>query len=667
MTSEAEILAMFREDAAEQVDAIDRVLLAVEQGNGPEDAVDALFRHAHSIKGSAGMVGVDDAYTLSHSMENLLAQARRAGALDVALVGPLLAASDVLRAVVSGQADAQVVARVAGELDELAAAAEAEVGAAAEAADEGGDAAPEAAAPVPAPEPEPDREAPRAPEPRTMRVDAERVDRLLDAVGEAVGHQQRLRHAVFSRAGEDDEDATRLLRDGDRLLSDLKREAVELRMLPLTTITAPLGRAVRDLAAAEGKEVELVVTGDDTHLDRTVLEGMRECVAHLVRNAIAHGIESPEERQAAGKPPVGRLELRAEPRGERVAIEVVDDGRGVSPELVARVGPGRTLADVLTEPGLSTKRTVTAVAGRGVGLDAVRRHVESLRGTAEITSEPGRSTRVSLLLPLSLALMRVLLVDRGGQTFGIPLADVEEAIVVEDPTTVGGARSIVTRDGFVALVDLVEALDGSAPSSARPPAVVVRAGGERVAVLCDEIRGDREVLVKALGPLLGALPAYLGGAIEGDGSVVLIVGATHLVRHRGVRHEPSAADAARPVTLLVVDDQFTVRELQRSILEAAGFRVVTARTGREAWELLRGEPVDGVVTDIEMPEMDGLELLRAIRLDAGLRTLPVVVVTSRAGEDDERRGLEAGADAYIVKDRFDQQALLSTVRRLVAV
>jgi two-component system chemotaxis sensor kinase CheA len=461
---------------------------------------------------------------------------------------------------------------------------------------------------------------------------------------------------------------------GQRLLDELHDSVIGLRTLPLDSITGSFPRAVRDLAVAEGKEVELAISGAETPLDRVILDGIRDAISHLLRNAVAHGIEAPEERGRAGKPRVGRVELRAEQRGEMVAIEVADDGSGVSAELLAQAqAPGESLADVLAATGFSTAERVSDVAGRGVGLDAVKSHVEGLGGSLEAVSEPAAGTRMIMLLPLTLAVLEVLLCERGGQPFGLPLASVHEVIPLRETTSLGGMKSVELRGEAIPVRDLASLIGAARPElSQHPPALIMGAAGRRIAVTCDRVLGDQEAVVKGLGPLLSGLPGYLGAAILGDGRVALILDPNHLVKAPAAP-APSGKRISRPdeepdvaPKVLVVDDQFTVRELQRSILEAAGYRVETARDGREALSRFGVDTeIDMVLTDLQMPEMDGIELLRSIREDPDRGSLPVVIVTAMGGEEDRRRGAEVGADAYIVKDEFDQQALLDTVERLI--
>jgi two-component system, chemotaxis family, sensor kinase CheA len=617
-----EILEVFRVEATERLDRMVETLLAVESGQAAPDAIDSLFRDAHSIKGSAGMVGIEGVRAIAHTIEDVLEEARQSGSLSRELTEPMLRATDQLRRAVEGEPES-------------------------------------AAAPVAA-----------TLEQRSMRVSTEKVDRLFDIVGETVLHNRRLERLLDDgdHAGRDAEHVEEELGNGTALMDELQYSALQMRTLPLSSITGSFARAVRDIAAAQGKQVDLQIRGAETQLDRTILEGISEPISHLLSNAVAHGIEPTAERERAGKPARGHIELRAEQRGSRVAIEVLDDGRGVASELIRRQeGPG-TLAELLAEPGFSTAEEVTDVSGRGVGLDAVMSHVESLSGELGVSSEPGRGTTVTMLLPLTLSLLRVLVVERGGQTFGLPLTSIDEAIAVSDRMSLGGRSAIEVRGRSIPLVDLADLLDTTAPElPAEPHAMVVAASGHRVAVLCDRIVEEQEVVVKSLGPLLDDLAGYLGAAMMHDGRIALVLDPAYVTKTRARKHTGITTEVEeQPPTILVVDDQFTVRELQRGILEAAGFRVKTARDGGEALDAVAGAPeVELVVTDVRMPGMDGIELLRAIRGRHKGSSLPVVVVTSQGSDEDRQRGLEAGADAYIVKDQFDQKTLIETVERLL--
>jgi two-component system, chemotaxis family, sensor kinase CheA len=523
----------------------------------------------------------------------------------------------------------------------------------------------------------------RAAERRTLRVPAEQIDHLLDVVGEVMQYRGRLAHSL-GEVTEVSQDISDVLGASDRMLDELKDAAVVMRTLPLAVVTGPLPRAVRDLARSTGKAIDLVVTGADTELDRVILESLSEPLTHLLRNAVNHGIESPAERAGAGKPARGRIEIRAVPRGNLVEVVVADDGRGVSPEAIRAARREGSLAEVLARPGYSTAHGVTDLAGRGVGLDAVKAYVHGLGGTLEIRSEPGEGMEVILLLPLALALLEVLLFERGGAVYGVPLAVVEEAVTVAGTLTLEDRSAMDIRGQALPVTDFAAALGAPAPPlAARPPGLVISAGGRRAITTCDTLRGKEEVVVKPLGPLFGRVEGYLGSAILGDGRIALLVEPSQLTgrprRDTGTMPPAAGPPAAGPPAVtrpeagparqpkvLVVEDSFTVRELQRCIMEAAGYPVVTAHDGADALAVLEHDPeIALVITDLDMPKLGGIELTRAIRADTARSSLPVVIVTSRGSEADRRRGTQAGADAYMAKGSFDQQALLAMVERLV--
>ncbi len=411
-----------------------------------------------------------------------------------------------------------------------------------------------------------------------------------------------------------------------------------------------------------------------------ILESLYEPLAHLIRNALSHGIESPAERARAQKPSRGRIEVRAVPRGSLVEVIVADDGRGVSPEVAEQARQAGSLGDVLARPGYSTAEEVTDLAGRGVGLDAVKGYVRSLGGSFEIRSDPGQGMQVVLLLPLALALLEVLLFERGAAIYGVPLVAVEEVVLVTQTLTLEGRPAMEVRGRPLPVADVAALVGATAPRLGdKATALVLSAAGFRAIAICDAVLGKEEVVVKPLGPLFGGIEGYLGTAILGDGRIALLVEPAMLTR--AARHAPESTGpaesgpaeagsvntgpAAAP-KVLVVEDSFTVRELQRSILEAAGYPVVTARDGRDGLAAVGRDPeIALVVTDLEMPELDGLELTRAIRADEASSSLPVVIVTSHGSEADRRRGIEAGADAYMAKQGFDQQALLAIVEQLI--
>ena len=659
--SDEEIQELVRQEAGDCLQRMEANLLALESGEGGPDEVDAILRDAHSIKGSSAMIGWQESADLANAIEDRMERSRETGSVAQRAVDPLLRAVDALRRTVSGE---QGVA--APLLEELAGLEAGEASAEPGTGPEGSraESSPATTEPAPATAKAPAPLAARAP---TIRVDAAKVDRMLDSVGETVLHHRRLEHALGS-AVQEGRQVSEELDTGERLLGDLQDSVVQMRTLPLSTITSPFPRAIRDLAAEEGKEAELTISGAETQLDRAILEGISETIVHVLRNAVAHGIEPADEREAAGKPRAGRIELQASQRGAMVAIAVSDDGRGVSAELLARAEEAGSLAELLAETGFSTAAAVTEVAGRGVGLDAVKRSVEGLGGGLEVQSKTGSGTEVTLLLPLTLALMRVLLFESGDQPFALPMTSVGRVVAVGETTSLGNRPSIEIDGEVVRLSRLGKLPDTGSKLVERAPAIVVESLGRRLAVVCDELIGEEEVVIKSLGAVLAGVSGYLGAAILGDGRIALVLDPNHLLNapKEGVALDRTDENAERaPGQVLVVDDQFSARELQRSILEVAGYEVEIAHDGREALRRIAELPdLDLVLTDVQMPEMDGFELLEAIRADERRASLPVVMVTTLGDESSRQRGAAAGADAYIIKNEFDQEALLETVERL---
>ncbi len=662
---DTEFTELFRDETARRLDQMDNLLLEIESGDADADVVNSLFRHAHTIKGAAGMLGFDDVRALAHGAEDVLARVRDAERLSPEIAAPLLRATAAMRVSIAGSGDPidDVLADLGASQGEPPAGADGDSG---DTGHPGGGSGPAVAVPQQAGGPAA-RQA-TGTQGGTLRVPADKIDHLLDVAGEILQHRRSLAHSLGHQA-QLSQDVADLLGAGERMLDDLTDTAVAMRTLPLEVITAGLPRVVRDLARAAGKEVEFAVSGADTELDRVILESLSEPLTHLLRNAVVHGIEPSAEREQAGKPPQGRLELRAEPRGSLVEIVVADDGRGVSPAVIEEAGPEWSLAEILARPGFSTAGEVTDLAGRGVGLDAVKAYASSLGGGLEVRSEPGQGVEVILLLPVALALGEVLVFERGGGVFGVALAAVEEVVTVAGTSTLQGRQTMQVRGSSLPVTDLAALLGAAAPPlGGDSPGIVISSSGRRAVVTCDSLLGAEEVVIKPLGPLLAGVRGYLGASILGDGRIALLIEPATLTD--GPRRARSfAAPAPEPPAapkILVVEDSFTVRELQRSILEAAGYPVVTARDGREALQSIDSDgQIALVVTDLEMPRLDGLELTRAIRASSTRSSLPVVIVTSHGSDDDRRRGIEAGADAYMVKRSFDQQDLLAIVEQLV--
>jgi two-component system chemotaxis sensor kinase CheA len=443
---------------------------------------------------------------------------------------------------------------------------------------------------------------------------------------------------------------------------------------------------VRDLAEASAKEVVFTLDGRDVEADRVVLDGLREALHQLIRNAVDHGIEPPEQRLAAGKDRSGTVRVAAELRGDRLLVTVADDGAGLDAEAIRAalmqrgVTPPETLsdlADALFEARVSTRSEATTVSGRGVGLDIVRAACARMGGRVAVTWDEGRGTSFHLDCPVSLASLRALLVSVASHAIAIPLAAIERAVRVDprDLTVLEGRTMLETKEGPVPVIPLGRLL---APIGERPPTsdvvslVLLRDGPRRLAVAVDELLEVRNLGIRPLPAAAGELPYVRGAALLETGGVALVVDPVTLVAAglgpdagTGVElAEPRSATPAKP-RVLVVDDSITTRSLERSILEAAGYDVLTAVDGSDGWRVLQEQGCDLVVADIEMPRMDGFALCEAIRASRRLAELPIVLVTALERPEDRARGLEVGADAYIGKSSFDQENLLETIGQLL--
>ncbi|HEU5058774.1 MAG TPA: response regulator, partial [Kofleriaceae bacterium] len=537
-------------------------------------------------------------------------------------------------------------------------------------------------------------------DPPQLRVDPGRIDRLMDSVGELIFDRTRierrvielrssleqlalLRDAVFATAeasgdvplrslarelservgqlerlaGDLLEDTGALRRTGNALQDGL----TDIRMQSSRSLFQRLAPQVRALARAAGVPIRLVTHGGETEFDKSVADQIVEPLIHLLRNAVAHGIEPPEVRRALGKPAEGQITIAARHEGRSVVIEVADDGAGVDPQVVrqrlvqsgrwtdsrARVAGDDEVLRALFDARVSSREEVDELAGRGIGLDAVRDTVVRLGGEIAVSSTVGIGTSFTMRLPQTTSISNALLFKVGGHVFAIPNVHVVETARVEVSSP--AVPSILrVRDGAVPLVLLHRVLGAALPADVRAvPAVVIDYASRRLAVTCDKIVGPREIVVKNLGPLLSPLPLYAGGTISGSGKVQLILDPAALVRL--AYPEAAAAPGRAAGRVLVADDSRAVREAMSLLLERAGYQVDLADSGLAAWRLLGRAHYDALVTDLEMPEMGGFELIERVRGDALLSELPVVIISSRASDAARARAADLGVVVVLAK------------------
>jgi two-component system chemotaxis sensor kinase CheA len=720
-----ELLPDFVAAARENVATVNQGLFKLEHDPTDRETLQEVYRHAHSLKGSALTMGFERMGKLAHRMEDVL-RAFQDGSLPVTseVCDALFETNDALSTMLETVAASKrmklnvegTIARLERFLSGLP---PSDVRRARKAA-------------IPPPEPAAMAAVP-APTIDTVRVPIGKLDDLVNLAGEAAIGQTRLATAVESLArlrerwrrfrlredlrwegnggdgpgagipseellalGRGLEETGRELEEAaeslGRLIDNLQHRSMEIRMLPLAIVFGTLPKAVRDLSRQFGKRVNFLVEGTETTIDKRILEQIGDPLIHLLRNALDHGIETPEERRRLGKPEVGALLLRARHDGSKVVLSLEDDGRGIDPELLratalqkgfldrreAELWSESQLYDLIFLPGFTTSPIVTDVSGRGMGLDVVRTNVEKLKGQVQMTSRPGTGACFIISLPLTLATIQALLIRCAGEVFAAPMFSVAKTLHLprEAITPIQGKLAIVEEDEVIPVRSLATALgwqgEESVQRSARLMLVVLQAGERKTAFVVEDILGGREIVTKELGGHLHQVRYVAGATILGSGQVALILDVPALVWQdiAEAREESRWLDRPRELpprrqVILVVEDQVVTRQMERSILEAAGYRVITAENGLDAIEKLQQHQVDLVVTDIHMPHMDGFILTERIRRNCEISALPVVVVTSLDREEDRLRGLRAGVNAYLVKSSFDQRVLIHTIETLL--
>ncbi|MEI9895034.1 MAG: hybrid sensor histidine kinase/response regulator [Chthoniobacter sp.] len=492
--------------------------------------------------------------------------------------------------------------------------------------------------------------------------------------------------ATLSRTAEQDRLAV------GKLVDDLLEDSKKLLMLPLATQGAFFQKLVRDLCRDQGKEADLVIRGEEVEIDKRILEELKDPLVHILRNCVDHGLEIPAERQRLGKPARATITLAVSPvNGSKVELLVADDGAGIdaakvreaavkqafiSREDADRLSESETLA-LIFQADVSTSPIITQLSGRGLGLAIVREKTEKLGGRVTVESRPGAGTRIRITLPVTLATFRGILVEVADRLFVVPTANVERVtrFQISDVQTVEGCETLSLKDRAVSLVRLAEVLElppverqGDEPAS--KPVVILGTGDQRVAFAVDAVLDEQEVLVKQLGKPLSRVRNIAGATVLGSGRIAPILNVSDLLKSArkagGAVRTPAKARPSAAVTksILVAEDSITSRMLLKGILEGAGYQVKTAVDGLEAFTLLRAERFDLVVSDVEMPRLNGFDLTARIRADRKLAELPVVLVTALESREDRERGIDVGANAYLVKSSFDQSNLLEAVRRL---
>ncbi|RKH86493.1 hybrid sensor histidine kinase/response regulator [Corallococcus sp. AB045] len=486
------------------------------------------------------------------------------------------------------------------------------------------------------------------------------------------------------------DDAFRFVRrNGDGIntlhgnLAQLADHVAEARLVPLSTVFDAFPRAVRDIAKTQNKEVDLVIENADIGVDRSMLADVRDALVHLLRNAVDHGLESADFRQQMGKPDTGRIRIRVRVDGDMLHIEVEDDGRGMDTERLKQVAINKRLLspvqaaalsereaiELIFRPGFSTREQVSELSGRGVGMDVVKRKVETLGGSVGVQSRQGRGTTITLRLPQSLALMKVLLVRLGDDVYGMPAADVVAVMRIkpDDRMEVFGTLAVRHRGKPTALVALgpLLGLNGGNRFD-KPPAVVVRHGDDYAALVVDGFVDEREVAVKPCGgEFLKGAPFIAGTAALEDGRIAVLLHVPDIMTEvRRMARPVTQAPASRRLRVLLVDDSPIARATEGALVKALGHSVEEAQDGEEAYVKVQTNTYDLILTDVQMPKLDGFSLTRRLKGTPAVARIPVIILSSLASPEDKRRGLDAGADAYLVKGELGVEILAQSIDRL---
>ncbi|MCX7417470.1 MAG: hybrid sensor histidine kinase/response regulator [Planctomycetia bacterium] len=750
------MLELFRLEAESQTAILSAGVLAIEKLERSPATIESMMRAAHSLKGAARIIGLDPAVRVAHAMEDCFVAAGkgtfhvRPEHADVLLAGidflsTIARAQDALSPESLWAVNAEKLVLALADLMQAAPVLTAPVLPAQVAR------IPTTAETQVPPSQEADPSAAVQPvsaasrieqADRVVRVSADSLTRLVGLAGESLVETRQLRPFVDSllhlRAahvelcdtfavveeklkGEDvsipspllgmlarvreradqcllsvmkqAEDFESFARRNEDLSGRLHHEVIVSRMRPLADGIRGFPRLVRDIARTLEKQVRFEVRGDQTGVDRDILDKLEAPLSHLIRNALDHGIEPASIREAAGKPAMGTIRLEARHRAGMLSITLTDDGRGIDSDTlrakaISKGLVARQVADQLSTvelleflflPGFSTKEEVTEISGRGVGLDVVQTMVKAVGGTVRVSTQLGRQTAFTLQLPITMSVIRALLVDVGGEPYAFPLTRIDQIVFChhDDVRTIEG-RQYFERDGLsigLVMASQIFELTPVGPPADPMPIVVISDRGQQFGMVVDAFLGERDLEVRPLDPRLGKVPNMNSASLLENGNPVLIVDVEDLVRSidnvlmgrrlSRVEFERLAEQARQRKRILVVDDSITVRELERQLLQARGFAVDVAVDGMDGWNAIRSARYDLVVSDVDMPRMDGIELVTLIKNDPASKDIPVVIVSYKDREEDRLRGLDAGANRYLTKSSFHDETFVRTIIDLI--
>ncbi len=739
----SKFLPKFLDEAREHIKGLNEGLLTLEKNQADAENLNSIFRSAHTIKGSSRMMNQIAVSEVAHKLEDAFDSLRQGKIshsrelIDLFFAG-VEAIGGMLDQIAAGETIEEAPEEICQKL-ERAAAGEKPISAKTTTSTKS---TPSPRSTEPPPEPIQEKEEPEHPPPKkpkkdtpprtspTLRISAEKLDELIKLMGEIVSGHSRSRHRLMKireiermarehlslMPEEADSLPGKTLKDLRQsgmnlclelkrflaaykeemnlqglLTSDLQDRSIKMRMLPLSTLFDPFRTTVRNLARSMGKEIDFIVLGGETELDRKIIEKIGDPLMHMIRNSLDHGIEGSQERKAAGKPETGTLQLSAAYEGGNVLIEVKDDGAGIPLNRIKEKALQKRLiseADIekisetevvklIFVPGMSTSELITDISGRGVGMDVVKRNIEDIKGSIQVLTERGKGSTFQIRLPLTMAMIHVLFIRVARMTFAVPANFIDEIIRVPetDLISVVNKKAVKLRNEIIPVIYLKEIfnLSGDETSlhheSGFQLILIASAGGERLGLIVDAVVNEEDMVIKPLPAHLKKIQWVAGAIISGANEIFNVLHIPKIIEsakemHRQIEPRPLAQTVERK-RILVVDDSVSTREIEKSILESYGYDVSVAANGLEGYEKAKAGAFDLIVSDVEMPQMDGLTLTRRLREEENYRYIPIILVTSLDREEDKKRGIEVGADAYIVKGGFDQSTLLESIQNLV--
>lgn len=702
-----ELVQDFLVETNEIIENLDHDLVELESNQNDLELLNKIFRGAHTMKGSSSFLGFNKLAELTHHAEDILNKLRK-GEMVVTreIMDTLLEFVDKTKQIINDIENGTDTADCSSVIENLKLASEGRLTATAKAAQ-----APQAAQPAAAPKPQP-QAAPKqeAAKPthqatqveQTIRVDVSRLDSLVNLVGELVLSRNMLSQIAgeLENKFENEYLVEQLLVATNAIgmnTTELQLAIMKTRMIAIGKVFNKFPRVVRDIARDTGKEIELIISGEETELDKQVIESIGDPLLHMIRNSCDHGVETPEVRLAKGKPRMGTVNLSAYHEGNHVVIEIKDDGAGMDPDKLKRkaiekgvitVDEANNMDDkqafsLIFKAGFSTAEKITNISGRGVGMDVVRTNIEKLNGIITIDSKINEGSTFYLKLPLTLAIIQALLVEVAGETFAIPLASVVETVRItnEEIHSFEGREVLKLRDRVLSLIRLDEAFALDELEQDEIYVVVVALAEKQLGFIVDKLIGQEEIVIKSLGDYLGGNPGIAGATITGDGRVRLILDVAGVIEvaqnmPRRIRNTKklssnkrsnvqAAAKKTNAVKVLICDDSSTDRKITKKVLESQDWiETIEAPSGKDALNTLsKDSSIDLVISDIMMPDMDGFRLARSIR-EKGY-DMPIIAISARMESSDKKKLTTSGVNAFVSKP-INQQLLLDKIDELIS-